>query len=149
MSSQDLEVLDHTVQLISEWTNELRERLDWPSSRDALRLLRTALVEIRDRIPHEEVAQLSAQMPLLIRGMFFEGWRPAKTPLEDRHGSTFEAAVEARLGRVSSYRGRPDIAAVFAMLANRISEGELRQVRHALPPAIRAYWPAETIGDND
>ncbi len=149
MSAQNLEVLDHTLQLTHEWINELRDRLDWSSSRDALRLMRTVLTEIRDRIPHEEAAQLSAQMPLLIRGMFFEGWQPAKTPIEDRDADTFRRAVEARLGHVAGYRGEADIAAVFATLANRVSEGELRQVRHALPRAIRAFWPAEMVWAQD
>ncbi|MGO4910362.1 DUF2267 domain-containing protein [Pseudorhodobacter sp. W20_MBD10_FR17] len=80
MSAQGLEVIDHTVQLTHEWINELRERLDWSSSRDALRLLRITLVQIRNHLGHDEVAQLSAQMPLLIRGMFFEGWQPSHTP---------------------------------------------------------------------
>lgn len=89
MSAQGLEVIDHTVQLTHEWINELRERLDWFSSQDALRLLRVTLQQIRDHISHEEVAQLSAQMPLLIRGMFFEGWRPSHTPVKDRAGAVF------------------------------------------------------------
>ncbi|CTQ50354.1 DUF2267 domain-containing protein [Jannaschia donghaensis] len=148
MSAQDLEVLDHTLQLTHEWINELRDRLDWSSSRETLRLLRVVLAEVRDRIPHTEIAQLSAQMPLLVRGMFFEGWQPAKTPTGDRDAAHFEDAVNARLGRVDDYRGREDIAAVFATLANRISDGELRQVRHALPRSIRAFWPAETVWDD-
>ncbi|SDZ40269.1 Uncharacterized conserved protein, DUF2267 family [Jannaschia faecimaris] len=146
MSAQNLEVLDHTVQLTHEWVNELRERIDWPSSRDALRLMRAVLTEVRDHIPHEEVAQLSAQMPLLIRGMFFEGWRPAITPLTDRSAEHFIKAIEARVGQVDGYRGREDIAAVFATIGNRVSDGELRQVRHALPPAIRDFWPTDTLG---
>ncbi|SFI28909.1 DUF2267 domain-containing protein [Jannaschia pohangensis] len=148
MSAQNLEVLDHTVQLTHEWVNELRERLDWPSSRDALRLMRAVLTEVRDHIPHAEVAQLSAQMPLLIRGMFFEGWQPARTSGHDRDAAHFLAAIDRRVGQVDGYRGRDDIAAVFATLANRVSEGELRHVRHALPPAIRSFWPADTIWDD-
>lgn len=149
MSAQHLEVLDHTLQLTHEWIDELRDRLDWPSSRDALRLMRCVLTEIRDRIPHDEAAQLSAQMPLLIRGMFFEGWQPAKTPIADRDADTFRRAVEEKLGGVVGWRGEADIAAVFATLANRVSEGELRQVRHALPRPIRAFWPADLVWADD
>ncbi|MEY8099912.1 DUF2267 domain-containing protein, partial [Falsihalocynthiibacter sp. S25ZX9] len=73
MSAQGLEVIDHTVQLTHEWINELRDRLAWSSSRDALRLLRATMAQIRYHLQHEEAVQLSAQMPLLVRGMFFEG----------------------------------------------------------------------------
>lgn len=71
MSAQGLEIIDYTVQMTHEWINQLRDRLDWSSSRDTLRLLRATLAQIRDRLGHNEVAQLSAQLPLLIRGMFF------------------------------------------------------------------------------
>ena len=149
MSAQELESIDHTVQLTHEWVRELRERLDWASSRDAMRLMRVVLTELRDRLPHAEVADLAAQMPLLIRGMYYEGWRPARTPIKDRSAEAFERAIAARLGRVDGYRGRPDIAAVFATLSNRMTEGELRQARRALPQGVRDLWPPQTVGDRD
>lgn len=141
MSTQGLEVIDHTVQLTHEWINELRERLDWTSSRDALRLMRIALAQIRDHIGHEEAAQMSAQMPLLVRGMFFEGWSPARTPLLDRSAATFIAAIEDHLGDVLEWRGREDITAVFKLLNARISDGEIADVKANLPKHIRELWP--------
>lgn len=149
MSAQQRESIDHTVQLTHEWIGELRERLSWSSSRDAMRLMRSVLTELRDRLPHDEVADLAAQMPLLVRGMYYEGWRPAQTPIKDRSAEGFERAVAQRLGRVHGYRGRADIAAVFAMLANRMTEGELRRARRALPHAVRDLWHAETVWNRD
>ncbi len=149
MSAQDLEVIDHTVQLTHEWVGELRDRLGWTSSRDAMRLMRVVLAELRDRLPLAEVADLAAQMPLLVRGMYYEGWQPSRVSVQDRTADAFEAAVASRLARVDGYRGRADIAAVFATLANRMSEGELRQVRRALPRTVRDLWPADTVWDRD
>lgn len=147
MSVQDLGGIDHTIQLTRDWLNELRERLGWPSRRDATRLMRAVLCELRDRLPHAEAADLSAEMPLLIRGMFYEGWNPARPPVVDGSAEAFEAAVAARLGRLERYRGLTDIAAVFAVLANRLSVQELRQARRALPRALRDLWPPETVSD--
>jgi uncharacterized protein (DUF2267 family) len=141
MSAQGLEVIDHTVQLTHEWINELRDRLGWTSSKDALRLLRVVLTQIRDHLGHDEVAHLSAQMPLLIRGMFFEGWKPAQTPLADRSSSGFVVAIEAQTGEMQEWRGPEDIGAVFRLLDSRISEGEIADVKRALPPHIRSLWP--------
>lgn len=141
MSAQGLEVIDHTVQLTHEWINELRGRLDWTSSRDVLRLLRATLTQIRDHLGANEVAQLSAQMPLLIRGMFFEGWRPAHTPVQDRAADRFVEAIEAQVGDVSDWRGPEDIAVVLKMIGTKISEGEIADVKAGLPSAIRHLWP--------
>ena len=141
MSTQGLEVIDHSVQLTHEWINEVRERLGWDSSRDALRLLRVTLTQIRDHLGHDEVAQLSAQMPLLIRGMFFEGWRPSHTPVRDRNVTHFINAIEDQVGDVLGWRGAADIAAVFLTLDDKVSEGEIRDVKAGLPRAIREMWP--------
>jgi uncharacterized protein (DUF2267 family) len=141
MSAQGLEVIDHTVQLTHEWINELCDRLGWTSRRDALRLLRVTLCQIRDHLGHAEVAQFSAQMPLLVRGMFFEGWTPAHTPVRDRRAEHFLAAIGAQLGDVAGWRGDDDIVAVFRTLNNRISEGEIADVKAGLPAAIRQMWP--------
>ncbi len=141
MSSQGLEVIDHTVQLTHEWINELSERLNWTSHRDALRLLRATLCQIRDHLNHEEVAQFSAQMPLLVRGMFFEGWTPARTPIRDRNADHFVAAISARVGDVTGWRGADDIVAVFKTLNAKISAGEIADIKAGLPTPIRQTWP--------
>jgi len=141
MSAQGLEAIDHTVQVTHEWVNELRERLGWVSSRDALRLLRATLVQVRDHLGTEEVAQLSAQMPLLIRGMYFEGWQPKHTPVRDRSPEHFVEAISARLSDSHEWGGVQDIVVVFKLLNNRISKGEIDDVKANLPRAIRDLWP--------
>lgn len=141
MSAQGLEVIEHTVQLTHEWVNELRDRLGWSSSRDALRLLRVTMASVRDHLGPEEASQLAAQMPLLIRGMFYEGWQPARTPVRDRDLARFVVGIESRVADVRDYRGPEDITAVFQVLNNRISSGEVQDARGRLPDAIRALWP--------
>lgn len=141
MSAQGLEVIDHTVLLTHEWINDLRDRLGWESSRDALRLLRVTLAQVRDHLGHEELAQLSAQMPLLIRGMFYEGWSPSHTPLHERSIEQFMAPIEAKFSDVRDWRGRQSVSAVFQTLNEKISDGEIDDVRAGLPQAIRDIWP--------
>ncbi len=141
MSATGLEVLDRTWQKAHEWVNELRDRLDWSSDRDTLRLLRITLHQIRDRVHVNEVAQFSAQLPILIRGMFFEGWQPNLVPLPERRASDLIQAIEHHVGDVIEYRGQQDIVTVFKFLNARISAGEVNDIRANLPEDIRALWP--------
>jgi len=141
MSARGLEVFDSTWQKAHEWVNELRERLDWSSDRDTLRLLRVTLHQIRDRIPVNETAQLSAQLPIMIRGMYFEGWQPHLVPLADRRAVDVINAIEHHIGDVMDYRGQQDIITVFKLLNARISRGQVNDIRHNLPEDIRALWP--------
>lgn len=142
MSSKGLEVIDHSSQLAHEWVNELTERLGWSRHRDALRLLRVTLAGIRDHIGHDELVQFGAQLPLLIRGMYYEGWKHSATPRRGT-GQFFETLEDA-MSKVTDYRGPSDVSQVFRLLDNHLSKGELDDVRSGLPRDIRELWPVET-----
>jgi len=142
MSAQGLQVIDHTVQLTHEWINELTERLGWADHKDALRLMRVVLHQVRDHLPPDELAQFSAQLPLLIRGMLFEGWVPKRVPVRQRDVGKFVAETEALISGIREYRGVEDIQAVFKLLNARISRGETEDIRANLPGPIRDLWPA-------
>jgi uncharacterized protein (DUF2267 family) len=142
MSAQGLEVIDHSVHLTHEWINELAGRLDWTSKRSALRLFRATLHQVRDQLMPDELAQLSAQLPLLIRGMFFEGWVPKRTPAKTRSAADFIAAIEEQMSDTEEYRGPEDIRYVFDLLNARLSRGEIEDVRACLPEKVRGLWPA-------
>ena len=139
MSTQGLDVIDHTVQVAHEWINDLAERLDWADKRQVLMLLRSTLTALRDLLSVNEAAQVSAQLPLLIRGLFYENWKPAVTA--ERTRAAFVARVSERLGMDAEYRGEEDITEVFRLLNARISEGEVSDMRQSLPADIRALWP--------
>lgn len=141
MSAKGLEVIDHTVQETHVWINETRDRLGWTEHRDAMRFLRVVLRTLRDHLPVQEMAQFSAQLPLLIRGMFFEYWQPHQTPIKDKSAAGFIAAIEADVGLVAEYRGIEDITTVLRVLCHRISEGEIADVLANLSPEIVALWP--------
>ncbi|WP_257883465.1 DUF2267 domain-containing protein [Roseobacter insulae] len=141
MSVQGLEVIDRATHVTHDWINELSGRLDWSSKRSALRLLRVTLHHLRDHLLLDEMAQFSAQLPLLIRGIFFEGWVPKRTPIKERSAADFIGFIETQLGETEEYRGSEDIRCVFDLLNARLSAGEIEDVRASLPSAIRALWP--------
>lgn len=142
MTAQGLEVIDHSVHLTHEWINELAERLDWSSKRSTLRLLRVTLHHIRDHLLVEELAQMSAQLPVMIRGFLFEGWVPKQTPIKERSAGDFVGFVTHQMGDTAEYRGRDDIICVFDLLNARLSRGEVEDIRGNLPEAVRDVWPA-------
>jgi uncharacterized protein (DUF2267 family) len=141
MSPKNIQVFERTAHETHEWINELTDRLEWSSERDVLRMLRTVLAAIRDHLPVNEMAQFSAQLPIMLRGMFFEGWQPKNTPVSERHVLQLVDRVTAQVGDVAEYRGVDDIACVFKLLNNRISAGEINDVRANLPQALRDMWP--------
>ena len=71
MSANGLEVFDKTIQTTNIWLNEIMERLG-PDRQVAWKVLSTVLHKLRDRLPLELAAHLGAQLPLLVRGVYYD-----------------------------------------------------------------------------
>ncbi|WP_370402495.1 DUF2267 domain-containing protein [Sulfitobacter sp. JB4-11] len=141
MSAQGLQVIDQSVQLTHEWINELAGRLGWSSKRSTLRLMRVVLQHLRDHLMPDELAHLSAQLPIFIRGVMFEGWVPKRTPVKERTASGFIKSIEEQFGDDPEYRGDMDLKCVFELLNARIMRGEVNDIRATLSTPIRDLWP--------
>ena len=77
MSTSGLEILDTSVQKTNIWLKDLMERLETADRHQAYMALKVTLHALRDRLSIEEAAQLGAQLPMIVRGLYYEGWRPA------------------------------------------------------------------------
>jgi uncharacterized protein (DUF2267 family) len=131
-----MNIFDRTNEKSIEWVKDMMTCLDLTEPEPALHALRAGLHALRDRLTIEEAAQLAAQMPMTIRGLFFENWRPAGKPLRLRHPNEFLALI------IANYRPRTDvyaddiIRAVFRVLRKHVSEGEITDVVMSLPEPL-------------
>ena len=141
MSAQGLESFDHTVQLTHVWINDLDARLEWNDKARSYRVLKAVLHTLRDSLRVNEAVDLGAQLPGLLRGAYYEQWRPAATPVKNRHIEDFLARVSQAYGREPLANPATVTMAVFQLLTKRISEGEVEDVRRCLPEEIRNIWP--------
>jgi uncharacterized protein (DUF2267 family) len=142
MSAVGLESIDHTVQLTHVWINDLDARLGWENKHRSYRLLRTVLQALRDWLPTNEAASFGAQLPELLRGVYYEHWRPAATPVTQRHRADFLARVDDTFKTDPLLFTADSITAVLELLSDKIAAGEPEKVRHALPADVRALWPS-------
>jgi uncharacterized protein (DUF2267 family) len=141
MSAQGLESLDHTVQLTHVWINDLDGRLEWNDKARSYRLLKAVLHALRDSLRVNEAVDLGAQLPGLLRGAYYEQWRPAATPVKNRHVEDFLARVNESFKRDPLADPAKAAMGVFQLLTKKISEGEIEGVRRCLPEEIRNIWP--------
>lgn len=145
MSTVGLEALEHTVQLTHVWINDLDERLGWHNKARSYRLLKSVLHALRDWLPVNESADFAAQLPGLLRGAYYEQWRPATTPVKNRTKADFIARVEDSFKVDPLEHPSRSVMAVFELLASKISPGEIDDVRHALPAYVREMWPEHYV----
>ena len=98
MSSTGLEVFDTTLQETNHWLKLMMGELGTDSRRTAFGALRGALHALRDRIDVDNAAHLGAQMPMLLRGAYYEGWHPAATPTRTARSSSTLGRCPFRTG---------------------------------------------------
>jgi uncharacterized protein (DUF2267 family) len=143
MSAVGLEGIDHAVQQAHIWINDVDRRLGWDNKPRAYRLLKAVLHALRDHLQVNEAADLGAQLPTLIRGVYYDQWRPATTPIKERHVESFLAKIDGAFKADPIDDTAQAATAVFSLLSEKVSAGEIGDVRHSLPGALRALWPAE------
>jgi uncharacterized protein (DUF2267 family) len=142
MSATGLSTFDETVQVSNQWLNELMRAVDWDDKYRTYRLFRATLHALRDRLSAHEAVQLGAQLPMLIRGFYYDGWHMRDTPPPERTRSGFHEHIEAAFKQDPNADTEGLVREVFKLLARKISRGEIEDVKHILPSEVRALWPA-------
>ena len=141
MSATGLDVFDRTLHKTNAWLSDLMDALGWQDRHAGYLALRTTLHALRDRLTVEEVAQVGAQLPMLVRGFYYEGWDPTGTPLRVRHKEQFLARIQEEFRSDEPIDPERVARAVFGILARRVAAGEIEDVKHVLPAELRHLWP--------
>lgn len=140
MTTTGVTAFDKTVEKTNAWLTELDAVMGWGDRSKAYMALRAVLHALRDRLPPDEAVDLAAQLPMLIRGFFYEGWHPASKPLRYRHKDEFLEQAAKEVPWLGSEELERAVTAVFGLLTSEIGGGEPAQVRHLLPPELRELW---------
>ena len=114
--------------------------MEAPDRQHAYVALRATLRALRDRLNPDEALHLGAQLPTLIRGIYYEGWRIVDTPFRVRTLDEFIGVITAESGDFGIDH-EAGARAVFKVLADRVSPGEVEDVKNNLPRALLDLWP--------
>ncbi len=106
----------------------------------AYSVLRAVLHALRDRLTIDQAAHLGAQLPMLIRGFYYEGWVPSDKPLRQRSKEEFLEHVQDDIADPTVDVERVTVA-VFRLLTRKIAPGEIDNVRNSMPAGVRLLWP--------
>jgi uncharacterized protein (DUF2267 family) len=114
--------------------------LSWEDEEKAYLALKATLQQLRNRLTVREAADLSSRLPMLLRGMFLEGWITEDPPMK--------FYKEEYLDLVRGYfQNNPDLdvektlRAVFELLLNKISDGEIQDIKGILPEDMKELLP--------
>ncbi|MFP3942524.1 MAG: DUF2267 domain-containing protein [Alphaproteobacteria bacterium] len=141
MTTLGLRVFDHSIQTTHEWLNDIGEVLG-PDAQRAYHAMRAVLHTLRDRLTVNEAADLAAQLPLFVRGVYYEGWQPARTPVKLRSREAFIERVQERLAGGPPMNAEEATKAVFAALKKHCEPGEMADISAQLPRDLSAMFEA-------
>ena len=133
MAATGLDVFDRTLQKTNLILGEIEKEFGWEERRhQSYAAFRTVLHALRDRLTVQESADFAAQLPLLVKGVFYEGWNPSKVPIKmkndefyDRVQSEWQWSVDGNI--------RDVVQAVLRALCKNVSDGEMDDIAQILP----------------
>ena len=126
-----------TVDKTNRVLKEIERAYGWPQERrnQSYAALRAVLHALRDRLAVEESAQFAAQLPMLIRGLYYGGWDPSRVPEK--------MTREDFLGRVRQefpydVKGGTEqlIRTVLQSLRHYVTEGEWEDIKASAPKKL-------------
>jgi uncharacterized protein (DUF2267 family) len=148
MTTNRLDVIDRSVEKTHIWLGDLTDELGSEDRHYAYRVLRAFLHALRDHLPVDEAASLAAQLPIFIRGVFYEDWAPSRTPEHARDVDSFLARIASEAGLAGETEASIAATAANRVLSRHISAGEAGSVLHELPKHLRELLSPEAIPDD-
>jgi uncharacterized protein (DUF2267 family) len=142
MTAAGLAVFDKTLQETNAWLKIVMGDLKTDDREVAYAALKGTLHALRDRIGPENASHLGAQLPLLLRGTFYEGWHMAGTPTKERHLDSFLEHIAKELPKNLNEDPKRVAHATFNAMRQRLDPGEFNKLLRLLPPQLQQLWPS-------
>jgi uncharacterized protein (DUF2267 family) len=140
MTVASVDAVERTVHKTNEWLDDLAAELGTRDERKAWRVLRAYLQVLRDRLTVDEAAQLAAQLPHLLRGVFYEGFDPGRQPARIREREQLLELLAERAELEDLDEAAEAAAAATRVMRRHVTEGEFDDVLSQLPAGIRELF---------
>ena len=135
MSSTGVAHLDASLDKANAWLTDIDAGFGTSDRHLAYRVLRAWLHCLRDRLSVEVAAHFAAQLPELLRGVFYDGWNPSRVP--QKYDRAEYIARFAREARVRDSDAVKSVRIVSAVAGHHMSAGIVAEAFGLLPASLR------------
>ena len=136
MPTSRVAAIEKTLQKTNEWLVRIMQGLGTAEPELAYTMLRATLHALRDALPPEEATAIGSQLPLMMRGIYYEGWRASPGALGETPANRFLRRITEELGK-TAVEARLDV--VLQVLSREIASDGV-DVQRILPESLRASW---------
>lgn len=126
----------------NRFINEVADELGTDDTGMALRITRSVLHAVRDRIPPVDAIQFGQGLPMALKGVYFDQYDISRTPVIIRNVHRFLEYIQHknRFAAANDFRHEADVIkalqTVFIVLENHMSIGQVDQVLNLLPAEV-------------
>lgn len=140
--STNIASLDRAIQNTVLWLNDIQTELKWDSPDNVYSATKAVLQTIRDRLPVEEVVHLTANLPLVMKGMLMDGYDLAEKPAGIWTQDLFFELVEEYYNPFKRNAIHPEdaVRAVIRVLNRRMGGGEMCKFAATMPLEIKELF---------
>lgn len=137
--------MDRSVQGTKEWIKAVGEELGWKDEQKVYVAMKAVLHGLRDRMPPEEAVHFAAQFPLLLKGIYFDGYTLKGKP---ERFSTREEFYEKVRQEMSNQPVLPEeiTEAVLRAIHENTTTGIFDNVIATMPQDLRGMMRAAMEG---
>jgi uncharacterized protein (DUF2267 family) len=140
MTTTGIDSIDKTLHKTNEWLAGISAALEVDDRKVSYTALRAVLHALRDRLPLASVVGLAAQLPMLVRGIYYDGWQPEKGPAHVRSVDEFLGLIERDLPPGMHLDAEDAARAVFRVMDVHLDANETVKIIHLLPRPIQDLW---------
>ncbi len=133
--------LNAAVHAAEDWIDDLMRRLGWQDRERVFLALLATLHALRDCLARDEAVYIGAQLPTLLRGLYYEGWHPS-TRAATRSRSAFLERIHDGVHRDPGVDTEQVARGVFGLLAARLPAAEIEDTKAATPSVLHNLWPS-------
>jgi uncharacterized protein (DUF2267 family) len=137
MTTTHIRGLDDSVELTNIWLAGIGRELGSDDRHEAYRVLCSFLHTLRDRLSVEQAADLASQLPIVIRGAFFQHWQPNHHQSAYRNRSEFLGRFAGEAGITNESDAIFAAEAAMRVLRRHVSAAEMQDIRSLFPQDVR------------
>ena len=142
-------VFDAQLQKAYNYINAFMNKTNTKDPHKAYGVIRAVLHTLRDCLTIEEIAHLGAQLPTIIRGVFYEGWRPNDIPKKIKNPENFFYSVYVEASNLIAIEEAEEMTyTTLYILDEHISEGQIRKLKSILPKHLKTMLEKVEINNN-
>lgn len=143
MGDTGFSLFNSTVLKTNKILKEIEQAYGWPKERRNMSYaaLRAVLHALRDRLFVQESAHFAAQLPMLVRGIYYHSWDPSQVPVK-MHREEFLQRVQREFPFEAVGGVERLVQTVLHALRRYVAEGEWEIIQAIMPKDIASLLQA-------